>query len=181
MAVAQAQHQRERDLRSALKRGGMNSQSIRRRAHARNMNCCLRGEVPYDALIEMDGSTGSTQTDVVLVVAPTMRQSAARHDAKSPIYECRSSTDRAKFVIANKRSMNRDLPASTRALLRRQYAETSATPGRARRRRKELAGEVLTRESLITILNPRSGRTEPDRTRHRSHKQLNAGTHSFCT
>ena len=75
-----------------------------------HMNVLLaEAEVPYDALIEMDEiNRDLPQTDVVLVVgANDVVNPAARHDSKSPIYGMPIiDADRAKFVIANKRSMN---------------------------------------------------------------------------
>jgi NAD(P) transhydrogenase subunit beta len=75
-----------------------------------HMNVLLaEAEVPYDALIEMDEiNRDLPQTDVVLVVgANDVVNPAARHDTRSPIYGMPIiDADRAKFVIANKRSMN---------------------------------------------------------------------------
>jgi NAD(P) transhydrogenase subunit beta len=65
--------------------------------------------VPYDALIEMDDiNRDLPQTDVVLVVgANDVVNPAARTDPKSPIYGMPIiDADKAKYVIANKRSMN---------------------------------------------------------------------------
>ena len=75
-----------------------------------HMNVLLaEAEIPYEALVEMDDiNRDLPQTDVVLVIgANDVVNPAARHDSKSPIYGMPIiDADRAKFVIANKRSMN---------------------------------------------------------------------------
>jgi len=75
-----------------------------------HMNVLLaEAEVPYDALIEMDDiNRDLPQTDVVLVVgANDVVNPAARTDPKSPIFGMPIiDADKAKYVIANKRSMN---------------------------------------------------------------------------
>jgi NAD(P) transhydrogenase subunit beta len=74
------------------------------------MNVLLaEAEIPYDALVEMDDiNPDLPQTDVALVIgANDVVNPAARHDAHSPIYGMPIiDADRAKFVVANKRSMN---------------------------------------------------------------------------
>jgi NAD(P) transhydrogenase subunit beta len=74
------------------------------------MNVLLaEAEVPYDALVEMEEiNRDLPQTDVVLVVgANDVVNPAARHDTKSPIYGMPIiDADKARFVVANKRSMN---------------------------------------------------------------------------
>jgi NAD(P) transhydrogenase subunit beta len=75
-----------------------------------HMNVLLaEAEVPYEALIEMEEiNRDLPQTDVVLVVgANDVVNPAARTDPKSPIYGMPIiDADRARFVVANKRSMN---------------------------------------------------------------------------
>jgi NAD(P) transhydrogenase subunit beta len=75
-----------------------------------HMNVLLaKADVAYDKLVEMDQINPEFKnTDVVLVVgANDVVNPAARHDSKSPIYGMPIiDADRAKFVIANKRSMN---------------------------------------------------------------------------
>jgi NAD(P) transhydrogenase subunit beta len=75
-----------------------------------HMNVLLaEADVPYDQLFDIeDINDDFPQTDVVLVVgANDVVNPAARHDTKSPIYGMPIiDADRAKFVIANKRSMN---------------------------------------------------------------------------
>ena len=69
----------------------------------------MRQPYAHEALIEMDDiNRDLPQTDVVLVVgANDVVNPAARNDPKSPIYGMPIiDADRAKFVIANKRSMN---------------------------------------------------------------------------
>ena len=112
MAVAQAQH-RVREIYDQLTRRGIDVKFAIHPVAGRmpgHMNVLLaEAEVPYDALIEMDEiNRDLPQTDVVLVVgANDVVNPAARHDSKSPIYGMPIiDADRAKFVIANKRSMN---------------------------------------------------------------------------
>jgi H+-translocating NAD(P) transhydrogenase subunit beta len=112
MAVAQAQH-RVREIYDQLTKRGVDVKFAIHPVAGRmpgHMNVLLaEAEVPYDALIEMDEiNRDLPQTDVVLVVgANDVVNPAARHDTKSPIYGMPIiDADRAKFVIANKRSMN---------------------------------------------------------------------------
>jgi NAD(P) transhydrogenase subunit beta len=112
MAVAQAQH-RVREIYDELTKRGIDVKFAIHPVAGRmpgHMNVLLaEAEVPYDALIEMDDiNRDLPQTDVVLVVgANDVVNPAARHDTKSPIYGMPIiDADRAKFVIANKRSMN---------------------------------------------------------------------------
>ena len=112
MAVAQAQH-RVREIYDQLTKRGVDVKFAIHPVAGRmpgHMNVLLaEAEVPYDALIEMDDiNRDLPQTDVVLVVGATdVVNPAARHDTKSPIYGMPIiDADRAKFVIANKRSMN---------------------------------------------------------------------------
>jgi NAD(P) transhydrogenase subunit beta len=112
MAVAQAQH-RVREIYDLLVKRGV---SVRFAIHPvagrmpGHMNVLLaESEVPYEALVEMDDINPELpQTDVVLVVgANDVVNPAARHDETSPIYGMPIiDADRARFVIANKRSMN---------------------------------------------------------------------------
>jgi NAD(P) transhydrogenase subunit beta len=112
MAVAQAQH-RVREIYDQLTKRGVDVKFAIHPVAGRmpgHMNVLLaEAEVPYDALVEMDEiNRDLPQTDVVLVVgANDVVNPAARHDAKSPIYGMPIiDADRARFVIANKRSMN---------------------------------------------------------------------------
>jgi NAD(P) transhydrogenase subunit beta len=112
MAVAQAQHG-VRELADLLEKRGIDVKYAIHPVAGRmpgHMNVLLaEAEVPYEALIEMDDiNRDLPQTDVVLVVgANDVVNPAARHDTKSPIYGMPIiDADRAKFVIANKRSMN---------------------------------------------------------------------------
>ena len=112
MAVAQAQH-RVKEIYDQLTKRGVDVKFAIHPVAGRmpgHMNVLLaEAEVPYDALIEMDEiNRDLPQTDVVLVVgANDVVNPAARHDSKSPIYGMPIiDADRAKFVIANKRSMN---------------------------------------------------------------------------
>jgi proton-translocating NAD(P)+ transhydrogenase subunit beta len=112
MAVSQAQH-RVREIYDVLTKQGIDVKFAIHPVAGRmpgHMNVLLaEAEVPYDALIEMDDINHDLpQTDVVLVVgANDVVNPAARHDTKSPIYGMPIiDADRAKFVIANKRSMN---------------------------------------------------------------------------
>jgi NAD(P) transhydrogenase subunit beta len=112
MAVAQAQH-RVREIYDQLTKRGVDVKFAIHPVAGRmpgHMNVLLaEAEVPYDALIEMEEiNRDLPQTDVVLVVgANDVVNPAARHDTKSPIYGMPIiDAYRAKFVIANKRSMN---------------------------------------------------------------------------
>ncbi|MEO7274926.1 MAG: NAD(P)(+) transhydrogenase (Re/Si-specific) subunit beta [Vicinamibacterales bacterium] len=112
MAVSQAQH-RVREIYDALTKQGVEVKFAIHPVAGRmpgHMNVLLaEAEVPYEALIEMDDiNRDLPQTDVVLVVgANDVVNPAARHDTKSPIYGMPIiDADKAKFVIANKRSMN---------------------------------------------------------------------------
>ena len=112
MAVAQAQH-RVKEIYEQLTKRGVDVKFAIHPVAGRmpgHMNVLLaEAEVPYDALIEMDEiNRDLPQTDVVLVVgANDVVNPAARHDTNSPIYGMPIiDADRAKFVIANKRSMN---------------------------------------------------------------------------
>jgi NAD(P) transhydrogenase subunit beta len=112
MAVAQAQH-RVKEIYDQLAKRGIDVKFAIHPVAGRmpgHMNVLLaEADVPYDALIEMDEiNRDLPQTDVVLVVcANDVVNPAARNDAKSPIYGMPIiDADRAKFVIANKRSMN---------------------------------------------------------------------------
>jgi NAD(P) transhydrogenase subunit beta len=112
MAVAQAQH-RVREIYDQLTKRGVDVKFAIHPVAGRmpgHMNVLLaEAEVPYDALVEMDEiNRDLPQTDVVLVVgANDVVNPAARHDVKSPIYGMPIiDADKAKFVIANKRSMN---------------------------------------------------------------------------
>ena len=112
MAVSQAQH-RVREIYEALTKRGVDVKFAIHPVAGRmpgHMNVLLaEAEVPYEALVEMDEiNRDLPQTDVVLVVgANDVVNPAARHDSKSPIYGMPIiDADRARFVIANKRSMN---------------------------------------------------------------------------
>src|SRR3982751_2077942 len=112
MAVAQAQH-RVREIYDQLTKRGVEVKFAIHPVAGRmpgHMNVLLaEAEVPYEALVEMeDINHDLPHTDVVLVVgANDVVNPAARHDTKSPIYGMPIiDADRAKFVIANKRSMN---------------------------------------------------------------------------
>jgi NAD(P) transhydrogenase subunit beta len=113
MAVAQAQH-RVRDIYDLLTRIGVTVRFAIHPVAGRmpgHMNVLLaEAEVPYDALVEMDDINPELpQTDVVLVVgANDVVNPVARHDRHSPIFGMPIiEADRARFVIAIKRSMNR--------------------------------------------------------------------------
>jgi NAD(P) transhydrogenase subunit beta len=112
MAVAQAQH-RVREIYDNLTKRGVDVKFAIHPVAGRmpgHMNVLLaEAEVPYEALVEMEEiNRDLPQTDVVLVVgANDVVNPAARHDSKSPIYGMPIiDADRARFVVANKRSMN---------------------------------------------------------------------------
>ncbi len=112
MAVAQAQH-RVREVYDQLTKRGVDVKFAIHPVAGRmpgHMNVLLaEAEVPYEALVEMDDINHDLpQTDVVLVIgANDVVNPAARTDPKSPIYGMRIiDADKARFVIANKRSTN---------------------------------------------------------------------------
>jgi NAD(P) transhydrogenase subunit beta len=112
MAVSQAQH-RVREIYDVLTKKGVDVKFAIHPVAGRmpgHMNVLLaEAEIPYEALVEMDDINHDLpQTDVVLVIgANDVVNPAARHDPNSPIYGMPIiDADKAKFVIANKRSMN---------------------------------------------------------------------------
>jgi NAD(P) transhydrogenase subunit beta len=112
MAVSQAQH-RVREIYDSLTKKGVDVKFAIHPVAGRmpgHMNVLLaEAEIPYEALVEMDDiNRDLPQTDVAMVIgANDVVNPAARHDPKSPIYGMPIiDADRAKFVIANKRSMN---------------------------------------------------------------------------
>jgi NAD(P) transhydrogenase subunit beta len=112
MAVAQAQH-KVRELYDQLTKRGIECKFAIHPVAGRmpgHMNVLLaEAEIPYDALVEMDDiNPDLPQTDVALVVgANDVVNPAARHDKASPIYGMPIiDVDRAKAVVAIKRSMN---------------------------------------------------------------------------
>ena len=153
MAVAQAQH-RVRELYDQLTKRGIDVKFAIHPVAGRmpgHMNVLLaEAEIPYDALVEMDDiNPDLPQTDVVLVVgANDVVNPAARHDKKSPIFGMPIiDADKAKFVIAIKRSMNpgfagieNELYYADNTLMLFGDAKSRARRGRqgARRRRDSL-------------------------------------------
>jgi NAD(P) transhydrogenase subunit beta len=112
MAVSQAQH-RIREIYDLLTRRGVRVTFAIHPVAGRmpgHMNVLLaEAEIPYEALVEMEDINHELpHTDVALVVgANDVVNPAARHDERSPIYGMPIiDVDRARFVVANKRSMN---------------------------------------------------------------------------
>ncbi len=112
MAVAQAQH-KVRELYDQLAKRGIECKFAIHPVAGRmpgHMNVLLaEAEIPYEALVEMDDiNPDLPQTDVALVIgANDVVNPAARHDKASPIYGMPIiDVDRAKAVVAIKRSMN---------------------------------------------------------------------------
>ncbi|BCS35373.1 NAD(P) transhydrogenase subunit beta [Luteitalea sp. TBR-22] len=112
MAVAQAQH-RVRDVYEALTKKGVNVRFAVHPVAGRmpgHMNVLLaEAEIPYDRLVEMDDiNPEMSQVDVCVILgANDVVNPAARHDKSSPIYGMPIiDADKARTVLANKRSMN---------------------------------------------------------------------------
>jgi H+-translocating NAD(P) transhydrogenase subunit beta len=112
MAVAQAQH-KVRELYDQLRKRGITVKFAIHPVAGRmpgHMNVLLaEADIPYTDLVEMDEiNPDMPQVDVALVVgANDVVNPAARNDPKSPIYGMPIiDADKARFVIANKRSMN---------------------------------------------------------------------------
>jgi NAD(P) transhydrogenase subunit beta len=112
MAVAQAQH-RVREIYDELTKRGVDVKFAIHPVAGRmpgHMNVLLaEAEIPYEALVEMDEINPELpQTDVCVVVgANDVVNPAARSDQSSPIYGMPIiDADKARVVLANKRSMN---------------------------------------------------------------------------
>jgi NAD(P) transhydrogenase subunit beta len=112
MAVAQAQH-RVREIYDELHKRGIDVKFAIHPVAGRmpgHMNVLLaEAEIPYEALFEMDEINPELpQTDVCVVVgANDVVNPAARTDKSSPIYGMPIiDADKARVVLANKRSMN---------------------------------------------------------------------------
>jgi NAD(P) transhydrogenase subunit beta len=112
MAVAQAQH-RVREIYDELTKRGVDVKFAIHPVAGRmpgHMNVLLaEAEIPYDALVEMDEiNPEMAQADVCVVVgANDVVNPAARSDKSSPIYGMPIiDADKARVVLANKRSMN---------------------------------------------------------------------------
>jgi NAD(P) transhydrogenase subunit beta len=112
MAVAQAQH-RVREIYDELTKRGVDVKFAIHPVAGRmpgHMNVLLaEAEIPYEALVEMDEINPELpQTDVCVVVgANDVVNPAARTDQGSPIYGMPIiDADKARVVLANKRSMN---------------------------------------------------------------------------
>jgi H+-translocating NAD(P) transhydrogenase subunit beta len=112
MAVAQAQH-RVREIYDELSKRGVDVKFAIHPVAGRmpgHMNVLLaEAEIPYDALVEMDEiNPEMPQADVCVVVgANDVVNPAARTDKSSPIYGMPIiDADKARVVLANKRSMN---------------------------------------------------------------------------
>jgi NAD(P) transhydrogenase subunit beta len=112
MAVAQAQH-RVREIYDELSKRGVDVKFAIHPVAGRmpgHMNVLLaEAEIPYEALVEMDEINPELpQTDVCVVVgANDVVNPAARSDKSSPIYGMPIiDADKARVVLANKRSMN---------------------------------------------------------------------------
>jgi len=112
MAVAQAQH-RVREIYDELSKRGIDVKFAIHPVAGRmpgHMNVLLaEAKIPYEALAEMDEINPELpQTDVCVVVgANDVVNPAARSDKSSPIYGMPIiDADKARVVLANKRSMN---------------------------------------------------------------------------
>jgi NAD(P) transhydrogenase subunit beta len=112
MAVAQAQH-RVREIYDELTKRGVDVKFAIHPVAGRmpgHMNVLLaEAEIPYDALVEMEEINPELpQADVCVVIgANDVVNPAARTDKSSPIYGMPIiDADKARVVLANKRSMN---------------------------------------------------------------------------
>jgi H+-translocating NAD(P) transhydrogenase subunit beta len=112
MAVAQAQH-RVREIYDELHKRGIECKFAIHPVAGRmpgHMNVLLaEAEIPYESLVEMDEiNPEMPQVDVCVVVgANDVVNPAARSDKSSPIYGMPIiDADKARLVLANKRSMN---------------------------------------------------------------------------
>jgi proton-translocating NAD(P)+ transhydrogenase subunit beta len=112
MAVAQAQH-RVREIYDELHKRGIECKFAIHPVAGRmpgHMNVLLaEAEIPYESLVEMDEiNPEMPQMDVCVVVgANDVVNPAARTDKTSPIYGMPIiDADKARLVLANKRSMN---------------------------------------------------------------------------
>ncbi|HEV3485616.1 MAG TPA: NAD(P)(+) transhydrogenase (Re/Si-specific) subunit beta, partial [Vicinamibacterales bacterium] len=112
MAVSQAQH-RVREIYDLLSKQGVDVKFAIHPVAGRmpgHMNVLLaEAEIPYESLFEMDDINHEmAQMDVALVIgANDVVNPAARHDKSSPIFGMPIiDADKARFVVANKRSMN---------------------------------------------------------------------------
>ena len=112
MAVAQAQH-RVREIYDELHKRGIECKFAIHPVAGRmpgHMNVLLaEAEIPYESLVEMDEiNPEMPQMDVCVVVgANDVVNPAARSDKSSPIYGMPIiDADKARLVLANKRSMN---------------------------------------------------------------------------
>jgi NAD(P) transhydrogenase subunit beta len=112
MAVAQAQH-RVRDVFEQLTKKGIDVKFAIHPVAGRmpgHMNVLLaEAEIPYDQLVEMDDiNPEMAQVDVCIILgANDVVNPAARHDKSSPIFGMPIiDADKARTVLANKRSMN---------------------------------------------------------------------------
>jgi proton-translocating NAD(P)+ transhydrogenase subunit beta len=112
MAVAQAQH-RVREIYDELHKRGIDVKFAIHPVAGRmpgHMNVLLaEAEIPYESLVEMDEiNPEMSQMDVCVVVgANDVVNPAARSDKSSPIYGMPIiDADKARVVLANKRSMN---------------------------------------------------------------------------
>jgi proton-translocating NAD(P)+ transhydrogenase subunit beta len=112
MAVAQAQH-RVRDVFEQLTKKGVDVKFAIHPVAGRmpgHMNVLLaEAEIPYDQLVEMDDINPEMgQVDVCIILgANDVVNPAARHDKSSPIFGMPIiDADKARTVLANKRSMN---------------------------------------------------------------------------
>jgi NAD(P) transhydrogenase subunit beta len=112
MAVAQAQH-RVREIYDELNKRGIEVKFAIHPVAGRmpgHMNVLLaEAEIPYESLVEMDEiNPEMPQMDVCVVVgANDVVNPAARTDKSSPIFGMPIiDADKARLVLANKRSMN---------------------------------------------------------------------------
>ena len=185
MAVAQAQH-RVRDVFELLTKKGIDVKFAIHPVAGRmpgHMNVLLaEAEIPYDQLVEMDDINPEMgQVDVCIILgANDVVNPAARHDKSSPIFGMPIiDADKARTVLANKRSMNpgfagieNELYFAPNTLML--FGDSKVGDGRTRQ-----AAERRGRDALGTLnaerLTPKLQNCNAERSRSKCHRRPSHG------